>query len=94
MNQYGIDLSQFTAFSINETDSLTKTCICNYIQLLHTQYKTKTVKRKIACLRAFINYFEFDEQIKFNPISKIRLEFRVPLTLPKSLPVSIVQRLR
>ncbi|WP_312279336.1 tyrosine-type recombinase/integrase [Oscillibacter sp.] len=93
LKAYGIDLSQFTSFSMNETDPLTKTCICKYIQLLHIQYKPKTVKRKIACLRAFINYLEFDEQIKFNPISKIRLEFREPLTLPKSLPLSIIQRL-
>lgn len=93
LKAYRIDLSQFLSFSADELEPLTKECICQYIQELHAKYKPKTVKRKIACLRAFINYLDFDEQIESNPIKKIRLEFREPLTLPKSLPLSIIKRL-
>ena len=90
---YRIDLTQFAALFESEAEPLTKACISQYIQALHQQYKPKTAKRKIACLRAFVNYLEFDEQIDINPIDKIRLEFREPITLPKSLPLKTIGRL-
>lgn len=93
LKAYRIDLSQFSDFFADEIEPLTKDCICQYIQELHAKYKPKSVKRKIACLRAFINYLDFDDQIESNPIGKIRLEFREPVTLPKSLPLSIIKRL-
>jgi integrase/recombinase XerD len=40
-----------------------------------------------------INYLDFDEQIEVNPISKVHLVFREPVTLPKSLPLSTIQKL-
>lgn len=90
---YRIDLTQFAAFGKATSDPLTKACISQYIQALHQKYKPKTAKRKIACIRAFINYMEFDEQIETNPISKIRIEFREPTTLPKSLPLKTIGKL-
>ncbi len=93
LKAYRIDLAQFATFFTDEPEPLTKDCICRYIQALHSKYKPKTVKRKIACLRAFVNYLDFDEQIPSNPISKINLEFREPLTLPKALPLSTIKKL-
>jgi integrase/recombinase XerD len=90
---YGIDLKQFMEFCADEPEPLTKRCISLYIQALHHKYKPKTVKRKIACVRAFVNFLEFDEQIETNPINKIRTEFREPVALPKSLPLKTVGRL-
>ena len=90
---YRIDLEQFKVASEQEDEPLSKYSITNYIQILHRKYKPKTVKRKIACIRAFINYLEFDEQIDTNPIKKIRLEFREPITLPKALPLKTVNSL-
>lgn len=93
LKAYRIDLSQFSSFLIDEVEPLTKTCICRYIQDLHTKYKPKSVKRKIACIRAFINFLHFDEQIDSNPISKVHLEFREPIVLPKSLSLSTIKKL-
>ena len=90
---YSIDLSQFAERFKQEPDPLTKRCISHYIELLHKKYKPKTVKRKIACIRAFINYLEFDEQIEINPISKIQLKFREPAILPKALPLKTINKL-
>jgi integrase/recombinase XerD len=90
---YRIDLSQFMTSLENEDEPLSKPRIIQYIQTLHQSYKPKTVKRKIACIRAFINYLEFDEQIGTNPINKIRLEFREPIILPKALPLNVIQKL-
>lgn len=93
LKAYRIDLHQFEFFFAGISNPFTKEFINKYVQTLHTQYKPKTVKRKIACIRAFINYLEFDEQIESNPINKIHLEFREPFTLPKSLPLSTIQKL-
>ena len=93
LKAYRIDLSQFTAFAEQETEPLTKSCISQYIQELHQRFKPKTVKRKIACIRALVNFLEFDEQIEVNPITKIRLKFREPAILPKSLPLKTVGKL-
>ena len=90
---YRIDLTQFAAHLEKEAEPLVKRCISNYIQTLHQKYKAKTVKRKIACIRAFVNYLEFDEQIDVNPISKIKLNFREPATLPKALPLGTIYKL-
>ena len=93
LKAYRIDLTQFENYCLDEHEPLTKPCISAYIQDLHTKFKPKTVKRKIACVRAFINYLDFDEQIESNPISKIHLEFREPVTLPKSLPLTTIKKL-
>ena len=93
LKAYRIDLHQFDAFITDTSDPLSKEFINKYIQMLHAQYKPKTVKRKIACVRAFINYLEFEEQISSNPLRKIHLDFREPFTLPKSLPLSTIQKL-
>lgn len=93
LKAYRIDLSQFTDFFANEPDPLTKTCLGCYIQDLHLKYKPKTAKRKIACIRAFINYLDFDDQIESNPLNKMHLDFREPITLPKSLPLATIQKL-
>ena len=37
-----------------------------------TEYKPKTVKRKIASLKAFFHYLEYKELIDRNPFSKIQ----------------------
>lgn len=93
LKAYRIDLHQFEIFYTDIAEPLSKDLISKYVQMLHAQYKPKSVKRKIACVRAFMNYLEFDEQITSNPISKLHLEFREPFTLPKSLPLTTVQKL-
>ena len=55
LKAYRIDLAQFMTFVEQESDPLTKSCISKFVQSLHQKYKPKTVKRKIACIRAFIN---------------------------------------
>ncbi|MDR0890469.1 MAG: tyrosine-type recombinase/integrase [Oscillospiraceae bacterium] len=90
---YRIDLTQFSSFAKTEESPLSKQCITEYIQKLHAEYKPKSVKRKIACLRAFINHLEFEEEIERNPIDKLRLDFREPLALPKAISLKTIQKL-
>jgi integrase/recombinase XerD len=87
---YSIDLKQFTGFSEGKFD---KDCIIEYIASLHQKYKPKTVKRKIACLKAFSNYLIFDDVISENPFTRIKTTFKEPLILPKTIPIEIIQKI-
>ena len=62
LKAYKIDLKQF--FTTVSRDTPQKDEIEQYITELHKTYKKKTVKRKIASIKAFYNYLEGQDQIK------------------------------
>lgn len=72
-------------------DCLSKDTIDLFITRLHKQYKPKTVKRKIASLKAFFHYMEYREIISDNPFSKLDIRFREPRLLPKTIPFHSIQ---
>ena len=84
---YSIDLKQFWDFSHNSFDKQT---ICDYIAFLHNNFKPKTVKRKIATLKAFTHYLMIEEIIQINPFNKIDISFREPALLPKTIPLNVI----
>lgn len=59
--------------------SISKSNLTEYIQELHTKYKPKTVKRKIASLKAFVHYLYFEDLIESNPFDKIDTTFKEPV---------------
>lgn len=92
LKAYRIDLDQYVEFVTNQTAKLNpKTTINNYITLMHKKYKSKTIKRKIASIKSFYNYLEFEEIIEINPFNKIDIKFREPQILPKIIPFHIIQ---
>lgn len=90
---YRIDLTQF-ANSISESNIslITSETLENYIISLHQDYKPKTVKRKLASLKSFFHYLEYREIISHNPFHRILIRFREPVALPKTIPLSTVER--
>lgn len=79
---YSIDLKQFYQ-QIPSLDN--KEALNQYFLELHRKYKPKTVKRKIASIKAFYHYLEFEELIEHNPLHKIDTRFKEPLLLPKTI---------
>ena len=53
-----------------------KSRIEEYITELHQKYRQKTVKRKLASIKAFYNYLEEEEVIRDTPFRKIRVRFK------------------
>lgn len=91
---YRTDLSQFTSHIVEtQLAEITAATIEQYISHLHQHYQPKTVKRKIACLKAMFRYFEYRELISQNPFSKMQVKFREPTILPKTIPLRTVERL-
>ncbi len=88
---YRIDLTQFWKF-IGSKDPQKKE-IEEYITELHKKYKQKTVKRKIATLKAFYNYLEEEEIIEENPFHKIKSKFKEDIVLPRVIPRKDIERI-
>lgn len=72
-------------------DFTSKTAINEYISTLHKKYQPKTVKRKIATIKAFFHYLLCEEIIFSNPFDKINAKFREPQTLPRTIPDTIIE---
>jgi integrase/recombinase XerD len=87
---YNIDLRQYSAFSSGKIE---KDLLTRFIEYLHKSYKPKTVKRKIATLKAFVNYLCFEEIIENNPFLKIKTTFKQPLILPKTIPLNVINKI-
>ena len=92
LKAYRIDLKQFSEqISFHEVTKITSETLENYIANLHQQYKPKTVKRKIASLKALFHYLEYKNIIDQNPFNKIQVRFREPVILPKTIPLHTVE---
>ena len=91
LKAYRIDLRQFLEYvSCNEPG---KEIIELFITELHKTFKKKTVKRKIASIKAFYNYLEEEELIEDNPFRKIKVKFKETVTLPRIIPREEIEQL-
>lgn len=88
---YKADLEQFIAL-IGEND-LDKEKLNSYLLYIHSRYKQKTVKRKIASVKALFNYLEEEEIVDKNPFRKVKTKFKEEVVLPKIIPRDIIEKL-
>lgn len=92
LKAYRIDLKQYNSYVSNDFDiAILIPILEDYISTLHTDFKPKTAKRKIASLKAFFHYLEYKDFINFNPFNKIQTKFREPHTLPKIIPLHTIE---
>lgn len=87
---YKIDLHQFYTFV---GDELSKESLCNYISNLNIMYKPKSVRRKIATIKAFVHFLMIDDYIDSNPFDKLGISMKEPLILPKTIPLEVIQKI-
>jgi len=90
---YRIDLTQFFQYLSERGMEMDKDGINQYLFYVHERYKQRTVKRKIASLKAFIGYLEYEEIIGENPFRKINTKFKEEIILPRTIPRDIVEHL-
>jgi len=87
---YTIDLEQLRLYTTS-VDIPAKAELSAYIVHLHKTCSPKTAKRKMASIRAFFNYLEFEDILTENPIKKIKTKFRQPKVLPRIIPLEIIE---
>lgn len=93
---YSIDLSQLTKFLLDKKHSLdissiTKTELRKYLESI-SSLKPKSIKRKIATIKAMFNYLEFDDQIQTNPFRKLKIRIKEPKQLPRVMNIREANR--
>ena len=93
LKAYRIDLSQFIQFMRETDEELSKSSLSSYYVHLHKEYKPKSVKRKIACLKAFCGWLEYEEIIEQNPFSKLKIKYQELRLLPRTIPINVIQTL-
>ena len=89
---YNIDLSQYELFC-QAHYFCDKDIICGFIESIRPKYKPKTIKRKVASLKAFFEYLSCEELVIENPFNKINLKIREPVVLPKVIPEKMLVKI-
>lgn len=91
LKAYRIDLRQFALFCAGQEQD--KALISNYVKHLNESFAPRSVKRKLASVRAFYHTMEELEKIPQNPFDKLRFHIQYPRQLPRTIPEDLVQAL-
>jgi integrase/recombinase XerD len=96
LKAYSIDLSQFLLFlkerNRAEIAEVKKDEVKEYANCL-TAFAPRTMRRKVATLKAFFNHHEFEENISTNPFRKVKLAIKLPKILPKVINLPQVEKI-
>lgn len=91
LKAYKIDLEQFAHMAGElPTD---KQQLLDYIQYLNSSFAPRTVKRKLASIRAFYHELLRNETISADPFMKINMRIHSPQQIPRIIPKQIMMRL-
>ncbi len=98
LKAYLIDLKQFQQYisrtpSIRTIAELDKHLIRDYLKEIFPQNKPKTVKRKLATVKAFMNHLEYEDILLVNPFRKIKINIKEGKQLPKIIELDKIQKL-
>lgn len=93
LKAYRADLFQFLSFTSANDYELDRPGLNSYISELHKKYKPRSVRRKLASLKAFCNYLVYEDILAENPFLKVRTSFQEPHLLPRTIPLKTIQAL-
>ena len=92
LKAYRIDLNQFSdKIIISSISEINISTLEYHISFLNDIYKPKTVKRKLASIKAFFHYLEYKDIIQYNPFNKMITQFREPIILSKVIPLKTIE---
>lgn len=86
LKAYATDLRQFADFMMEERSISSLPSICpedlkQYVKSL-SRFQPKTMKRKMATLKAMLNFIEMEDDDFINPMRKLKINIKVPFLLP------------
>jgi integrase/recombinase XerD len=97
LQAYTIDLNQFESyehFAMIRINDFNKNILKEYIKYMYEQqFKAKTIKRKLAVIKTFFTYLEFDEIILVSPFRKMNISIKEPKLLPKTMDLKEIRRM-
>lgn len=97
LKAYSIDLQQFQAYlgelKLSAVADIEKTILRNYIRRLFELHAEKTVKRKVATLKALFGYLEREDVIAGSPFRKMDVRIKETRRVPRTVTLEEVKRL-
>jgi integrase/recombinase XerD len=98
LKAYSIDLKQFrtyleTELHLTELAQIDKVALRAYIKSLFGPLAEKSVKRKVATLKALFHHLEREDEITVNPFRKIDVRIKEKKRLPRTVPLEDLERL-
>ena len=88
---YRIDLRQFLEFTGDVWPD--KEVLSQYIKHINQTFAPRSVKRKLASVRAFYYEMELCGKLEENPFEKLHIRIQSPKQLPRIIPDQVVQNL-
>ena len=94
---YETDLQQFDIYANIQVEriaisEISKDIVKSYLQEI-SHFKPKTIKRKIASLKAMLNYLEYEDEHYINPFRKIKIRLKEPQILPSVMTLQEVKKI-
>jgi integrase/recombinase XerD len=98
LKAYSIDLRQFSEhlagqLSIASLDATDKIALRHYIKSLFGELAEKSVKRKVASLKALFHFLEREDAIAVNPFRKMDVRIKETKRLPRTIALADLKRL-
>jgi integrase/recombinase XerD len=98
LKAYAIDLRQFAGhvkseLNLAKLDEIDKIALRSYIKSLFGHLAEKSVKRKVATLKALFHHLEREDAIALNPFRKLDIRIKEKRRLPRTIPLSDLERL-
>ena len=91
LKAYRIDLMQFAAFA--RDNAVDKDLLGRYAAYINQTFAPRSVKRKLASVRAFYGALEEQETIEESPFRRFHLRIAYPKQLPRTIPAGTVEAL-
>ncbi|HWY10446.1 MAG TPA: tyrosine-type recombinase/integrase [Bacteroidia bacterium] len=97
LKSYTIDLRQLSEFLTShnysrKTIDIDKNILREYLQSI-SYSKPKTIKRKMATVKALFNFLEYEDKIATNPFRKMKIQIREPKILPNVMNIHEVEKI-
>ncbi|MCK6641871.1 MAG: tyrosine-type recombinase/integrase [Bacteroidia bacterium] len=97
LKAYSTDVAQFMQFVGHRklsqpVTTIDKQVLKNLLEHLDGM-KPKTLKRKVATIKAMFNFLEFEDEIQINPFRKLKIKIKEPKMLPSVMSLSEVQNI-
>jgi len=91
LKAYRVDLEQFSRFTGGEWAD--RDTLSRYVKHLNQSFSPRSVKRKIASVRAFYREQELNGTLAENPFGKLHLRIQSPRQVPRVIPGQLVREL-
>lgn len=88
---YRIDLRQYIDFLASRDLEITPQSVRTYVMFLHDSYQVRSIKRKVASIKAWSSFLFEYQLIAEDPFYHWQVRLRQPTILPRIVPLRVVE---